>query len=552
MEEEKKGQEGISRRSFLAGASAVSALAVASAVVGCAPQSESKSADNASANNGASQSSSWRTPPAAPAASEVSETVDVDVCVVGGGSSGLGAARSSLLHGAKSVLVLEKSSASRVGGGVHGIMGSSYAKAIGVEYSKEEIDEMIKDEVKMSSMRADERYYRIWAERSAEVFASMVEAFDTQYVHCVNDGAAPYDQLKDEYFSESVYPGEALQVSEGDVNTPVIEGFTKWIKNNGGEIRYNTGGEQLIKDGSKIAGVYARKEDGSILQVNAKAVVVSGGGFEANEEMVAELAPHVIGTSIANTVPGDGSAIKMCVWAGAQTQISPVCTMMSSAKSPDDPNVPNPIPFICVNKNGERFANEASSSLVIPYAIMNQPDRRAWQIFDANWLQTLNSLKVQSWMGVLNWGEEKAEQFKSVADTADTLADLAAKIGVDTDGLQATIKRYGEMTEAGHDDQFGLPIRFMNAVNPVTPPFFAMEIPYNCLVTLGGVICNPETAEVLDAKRTTIPGLFASGNSVGERFGMAYTNNLCGLSNGFGDVWGYIAGESAGAYAAKL
>jgi succinate dehydrogenase/fumarate reductase flavoprotein subunit len=549
---------GISRRSFLTGMGVAGALVATGVVTGCSLASDNSvgsaqsGGDPTSGGAGSGvTSSSWRTVPSPPSTDAISETVDVDVCVVGGGSSGLGAGRSSLLHGAKSVLVLEKSSASRVGGGVHGIMGSSYAKAIGVEYSKEQIDEMIKDEVKMSSMRADERYYRIWAERSAEVFDSMLGAFDPQYVHCVNDGAAPYDQLKDEYFSESVYPGEALQVSKGDVNTPVIDGFTQWIIENGGEIRYSTGGEQLILDGEKVVGVYAIKDDDSYLRVNAKAVIVSGGGFEANEEMVAELAPHVLGSSIANTVPGDGSAIKMCVWAGAQTQISPVCTMMSSAKSPDDPNVPNPIPFICINKNGQRFVNEATSSFVIPYAIMNQPERRAWQIFDANFAQTLNDLKVQSWMGVLNWGEEKVEQFKVAADTADTLAELAQKIGIDAQSLEATVKRYGEMTEAGHDDQFGLPIRFMKAVNPVQAPFYAMEIPYNCLVTLGGIVCDPTTAEVLDANRKPISGLYASGNTVGERFGMAYTNNLCGLSNGFGDVWGYIAGESAGAYITK-
>jgi len=106
------------------------------------------------------------------------------------------------------------------------------------------------------------------------------------------------------------------------------------------------------------------------------------------------------------------------------------------------------------------------------------------------------------------------------------------------------------MTRAGHDDEFGLPSRFMEYVNPVEPPFFGMEIPYNCLVSLGGIICDPETCEVLDEARKPISGLYATGNTVGERFGMAYTNNVTGLSNGFGDVMGYIAGENAGAYIA--
>jgi len=553
MKEGSTKLKGISRRSFVTGLGASSALAVAGMVAGCAPAAtgaggQAAASDSSVASDNAA--TTWRTPPQPPAAAAISEVVDVDVVVVGGGSSGLGAGRSSLLHGAKSVLVLEKNESSRIGGGVHGTLGSKYAREIGVEFSDEQVNEMIKEEVKMSSMRANERYYRLWAERSEEVFNSMLEGFDSQYVHCVNDGAAPYDQLADEYFSESVYPGEGLQVSQGDVNTPVIEGFTKWIDENGGEVRYNTGGEQLILDGGKIAGVYAKMEDDTYLQVNAKAVIVSSGGFEGNPDMVAELAPHVIGTNVANTVPGDGSGISMCVWAGAVTQSSPCCIMMSSAKSPDDPNVPNPIPFICVDKNGKRFANEATSSFVIPYAILNQADRRAWQIFDANYAQTINDLKIQTWMGTIFFDDEKTARFEAVAIKDDTLAGLAEKLDIDAAGLEDQVKKYGELISNGNDDEFGVPLRFMKAVNPVTPPFYGMEIPYNCLVSLGGVICNPDTAEVLDINRNPIPGLYATGNVVGERFGMAYTNNVTGLSNAFGDVSGYIAGEGVGAYIA--
>lgn len=541
-----KKQEGISRRSFLTGVGAAGALAAVGVAAGCTPDSSTASTGGTAAGG---STGSWRTPLPVPSPDDVSETVDVDVCVVGGGSSGLGAARSSLLHGAKSVLVLERDATSRIGGGVHGVLGSKYAREIGVTFSDEKVDEMIKDEVRMSSMRANERYYRIWAQRSEEVFESMLQAFDTTHVHLTNNGAAPYDQLKDEYFSESVFPGEGIQISAGDVNTPLIEGFTDWINGNGGEIRYSTPGEQLIQESSgKIVGVYGKKEDGSYIKVNAKAVIVSGGGFEANKEMVAELAPHAIGTNVANTAPGDGSAISMCVWAGAQTQMSPVCIMMSSAKSPDDPNVPNPIPFICVNADGNRFVNEATSSFVIPYSILNQPGKQAWQIFDANYAKSINELKIQTWMGTIFFDDEKCKKFEDAAIKADTISELAKKLGINPDGLEAQVKKYDEMTNAGHDDQFGLPLRFMKYVNPVQPPFYGMEIPYNCLVSLGGIICNPDTCEVLDSDRKPIPGLYATGNSVGERFGMAYTNNVTGLSNAFGDVMGFIAGESIGKY----
>ncbi|MBR2836678.1 MAG: FAD-binding protein [Coriobacteriales bacterium] len=534
-------QNNISRRQLVAGSAIAAGAVAATSFVGTASATFSPIEHEATG---------WREPAPVPAEDQISETVDVDVLVIGGGSSGLGAARSALLHGVGSVLVLEQATYSRIGGGVHGILGSSFADEIGVTFEPAQVNEMIKEEMQISGMRANERYYRVWAERSREVFESMLGGFDSQYVHCVNNGAAPYDQLADEYFSESVYPGEALQISTGDVNTPLIEGFSAWISENGGEIRYETQGEQLIVEDGKVVGAYAIKEDGTYLKVNAKAVIVSGGGFDGNPEMVAELAPQAAGSSIANSVPGNGSAIKMMVWVGAQVQQGPCCTMMSSAKSPDDPNVPNPIPFICVNKAGKRFFNEATSSFLTPYAILNQAEGRAWQIFDANYAQTINNLGIQTWMGTIQFGEEKCAQFEAAATKADTLEELAEALGISAEGLVATVERYHAMAADGLDTQFGVPARLLAAVDPLEPPFFGMEVPYNLLVTLGGVVCDPDTMEVLDADKNPIPGLYATGNCVGERFGMVYSNNTCGLSNGFGDVEGYIAGESAAAYIA--
>ncbi|MBR2836089.1 MAG: FAD-binding protein [Coriobacteriales bacterium] len=451
-------------------------------------------------------------------------------------------------HGAGSVLLLEKMEAGRVGGGVHGVLGSKWSDEAGFSWTPEEIDDMIKEEIKASSMRADERYYRVWAARSREAFASIAECFDTQWVHLVNDGAAPYDQVYDEYFSESVYPGQALQVSSSDVNTPMINGLLAWIKDNGGEFRFNTKAEQLILEDGKIAGVYAIKEDGNYLKVNAKAVIAAGGSIEGNDEMFAEFCPHVYPIKCSNYAPGDGSVISMCVWAGAQIQSAPISTMANTAISPDAPNVPSPIPFIVVNRNGKRFVNEATSSFCIPFAIINQPGKVAYQIFDKHYAEAVNELSMQTWMGTFLYDEARINRFENEATKADSLEELAEKLGIDPEGLVATVENYRVMAENGHDDEFGVRQRFLKVVCPMDPPFYGMEMPYFVDVACGGIVCDPYTQRVLDGDGVPIPGLFAAGNTVGERFGMAYTNNMCGLSNGFADVGGYISGESAAAY----
>ncbi|MDR1185209.1 MAG: FAD-binding protein, partial [Coriobacteriales bacterium] len=76
------------------------------------------------------------------------------------------------------------------------------------------------------------------------------------------------------------------------------------------------------------------------------------------------------------------------------------------------------------------------------------------------------------------------------------------------------------------------------------PPFYALELGYSFMATLGGVICDPDTMQVLDEEQNPISGLYAAGNAVGGRFGAYYGNNISGLSNGFADVQGYLAGET--------
>lgn len=194
--------------------------------------------------------------------------------------------------------------------------------------------------------------------------------------------------------------------------------------------------------------------------------------------------------------------------------------------------------------------NEATSSFCVPMAIVNQPGKVAYQIFGANYAEAINELAMQTWMGTYLYNDEKIELFEETATKGETIAELAEALGIDADGLQATVDNYLAMAEAGHDDEFGVPSRFLSVVAPAEGPYWGMEMPYFVDVACGGVKCDPITCAVLDADGEKIPGLYAAGNTVGERFGMVYTNNMTGLSNGFADVEGYVAGESAAAYLA--
>ena len=124
--------------------------------------------------------------------------------------------------------------------------------------------------------------------------------------------------------------------------------------------------------------------------------------------------------------------------------------------------------------------------------------------------------------------------------TADTVAELAEKMGVDAAGLEKTINDFNSYVDAGYDEEFGRIGDQLTA--KLTAPYVALaQVPCE-IITYGGIARN-ENAEVLRADGTSIPGLFVAGEASANSAYMGFT-----LANCF--AWGRIAGASAAAYAA--
>lgn len=111
--------------------------------------------------------------------------------------------------------------------------------------------------------------------------------------------------------------------------------------------------------------------------------------------MVSEFVPQVAGLGLncfyappVNT--GDGH--RMMTWAGAEMQRPPHAPMTACTFL-----VPQPVPFLLVNKQGERFQNEASSNFIAFNSVGHQPDLTAFQVFDSRWADVCNDLKVMTW-----------------------------------------------------------------------------------------------------------------------------------------------------------
>ena len=213
--------------------------------------------------------------------------------------------------------------------------------------------------------------------------------------------------------------------------------------------------------------------------------------------------------------------------------------------------------FPFVNMEGERFMNEGTWVQGKSMNIMNQTGAIAYSIFDKNWGEyNAKSLETGTGGGMF-WDSMGArigdpfspDDLKATVESdvtagntvvADTLEELADKIGVDRDTFLATIARYNELVKAGEDEDFHKPVEFLYPVEE--GPFYAAKVGVALLAIVGGLSVNT-SLQVLNTEKKPIPGLYATGNASGDLYAIDYPINCAGNSNGRCFIWGYLLGS---------
>ena len=310
------------------------------------------------------------------------------------------------------------------------------------------------------------------------------------------------------------------------------------------------------KEGEKVTGCICETSEGYVQYNASKGVVLCTGDIGGNLEMCKAYAPICVeyGQPRSQYTPvgvntGDGH--KMGMWAGAQLQDLPFPTMMH----------PQAFcwfhgPFLFVNDNGERFMCEDTWVQGKSLAINRQPNGEAWSIFDANWETDLvDGLPYGGgmfWDSFRPYGSDLSlapEYFKTQIPTyiesgmayqADTLDELAEKIGCDAETFKATVERYNGMCEAGEDtDYYKKPV-FLTPVKE--GPFYALKVGPALLAVTGGLKTNVDF-QCLDAEGKPIEGLYALGNCQGDITAVDYPINVAGNSHGRCITYGYLLGR---------
>jgi 3-oxosteroid 1-dehydrogenase len=311
-------------------------------------------------------------------------------------------------------------------------------------------------------------------------------------------------------------------------------------------LRLNTRVRQLLVDNGRVIGVELATGE----QIRArKGVLVATGGFERNNEMRKRYqhlpvdAKWTVGHE-GNT--GDGLTLAEQVGADLDTAMMHNCWWSPAVLPPGESTawvlvIEKSLPYsFFVDRDGRRFVNEASNYNNIGKAMYAAEAKTgkaipAWMIFDAKYRKKFPIGPVKP--GMLQPDRRVPERLRpgnGWLHKADTLAALAAEIGVPAANLAASVDRFNGFAEQGQDPDFnrGATLNDLHYTDPrVTPnpslgpidtaPFYAVQVVPGDLGTKAGL--HTDTfGRVLDGGGATIPGLYAAGNVTSSVMGGSY------------------------------
>lgn len=446
-------------------------------------------------------------------------TKDFDVVVVGAGAAGLATAIEAAEAGAK-VAVLEKlpmaGGSTVVSGGIVYGTDSELHKKAGV---KDSVEDLVKYWSERAEGQNDVEQLKFVAERSGQTIDWLVK-LGVQFGDPAPTGTSSVPRA----------------VTSTEHGAGIIKPLKAYAESKNVEFFMQTAATDLISnDKGEVIGVKAVDKEKKEINFMAKAVVLATGGFDRNPELVKKYATVADGqASFAGTgnsgdglvmaeklnadVVSHGGVIGFRTVEGEPAYTTEVCMLMW-------------MPYLSVNKQGQRFVNEAIDYPLFYEELVKQEDKVSYLIFDGS-----------TYMPALDKAVEKGSAF-----AADSLEELAQKAGINAEGLNATVKEYNEMIKTGKDTKFGKNLTGHAAIEK--PKYYALKVVPAILGTLTGVKTNLDT-QVIDKSGNAIPGLYAAGEVAnGDFFNTVYPAS--GTSIQMSLTFGRVAGTNAAKFSGK-
>ncbi len=486
-------------------------------------------------------------------------TESADVVVVGGGNAGYCAAHAAASRGRR-VTLIERAAAAEAG-------GNSFFTAGAIRMTHDGVDDLLDlvepderlartrvppysvqqfraDMDRTTSGRCDPRLTGVLVAESAQAvrwLKTLGMSFRLMYER------QAYQRPDDSY----LFWG-GLAVGSAGGGKGLMATHQQIAVRLGVDVRYERCAVALRRDGTGITGVHWAGPDGTSGLLDANAVVLAAGGFEADASLRREhLGEGWQNAKVRGTPLNDGRMLRAAVDVGADLagDWSTAHSVAWDAGAPPtgDRALTNQLtrqsyPLgIVVNRLGRRFVDEGADFRNYTYArygadILRQPGSIAFQIFDAATRPLLRPEEYDS-PGVSE-------------HIAATIGELAAACGIDADGLGQTVTEFNAAIRRdvafdptvrdGRSAALALPKS--NWANPIeTPPFYAYPVTCGITFTFGGLRADA-SARVLDESGAVIPRLYVCGEMLGGLFSGNYPGGS-GLTSGV--VFGRRAGEAA-------
>lgn len=437
-----------------------------------------------------------------PQAPSASDEVTTDVLVIGAGGGGLVSAITAAENGAN-VILIEK---------MPMVGGNTIIAATGIAANSTKIQEEAGIEFTVQD----------------HIDLTMKEGKDLPNVELVtvlaenaNDAIEWLLSLGLEYNPHASEPQHLVPV-EGHFGSLMISAFMNEVeKNDNLEVRLNTEATELIVEDGKVVGAKVKDKDGEY-EIKANAVVLATGGLGNAPDVIGEYNPKYAGgngTMSTAGPTGDGLVMAVAIGAGVvdmdHHMMRPLATpgywIRETVVSDEE------IGGILVNKSAVRFTDETAHRWDMVPDVAAQENGVAYVIFDQDVADTSN-------------GEAAVNKAKMIQ--ADTIEELAEKLGLDPEVLAATVEAYNN-----GEDEFGR--KTMGKVTKA--PFYGVEAEVASHYTMGGLAFDRNGA-ILDTDGNVIPGLYGVGEVLGGLYGAGriYGNNTLDTV-----VFGKISGKNA-------
>ena len=454
----------------------------------------------------------------------MSNSVETDLVVVGGGLAGFSAALAGAEQGLD-VVLMEKmevtGGSSAMSGGCLAFAGTDLQRENGIDDSSETL---YQDLVKVGKGEADESLVRAytdlqldtyeWLRRHGVTFQPVIEAASGQSVPRVHN-VDPADMVR--------------QLERAARATGKVD------------IRLNTAARRLIRnDQGRVIGLTAMTGGEELSIRSRRGVILASGGFVKDQYMIHRFAPLYDNAVFIGGEGNEGDGLRMAWALGADVR-DMVHIKGTYGKHPmDEMNHHACLAVykgaIAVNQEGRRYVDESLSYKLLGDACMQQSYGVTYQILDRD-IMASGDNRVR----ILDF-ERRLEEGLFVE--AESLEELARLLELPEDVFLAEVAAYNQAVEAGDAPEFGRThlVHEHGQLRSISkPPFYA----YPSTAAVFGTYCGvrvDSTMQVFDVFEEPIEGLLAAGEMVGGFHGAAY---MTGSALGKAAVFGRIAAMTA-------